>query len=381
MNALPLMLGVLCFIAIAYRYYSAFIATKVLILDDSRQTPSHRLYDGQNYFPTNKWVLFGHHFAAITGAGPLIGPVLLLNLASCRDSCGWWWASYSQVQFTISLFSLPPCAAMASRWQRLPRKRSVPLAGFTAAIAILFIVIIALAGLGLAVVNALRESSWGTFTIAATIPIAFFMGLYMYRFRKGQDPRSYNYRRHRPDRRGHIWQVDSRLAVGFLVYSLEERNHRLYRDLWSGGFHPARLDAALPSRLPIFIHETGHHRVSHHRRLRCASRPENAGLQPVCGGWRPDHPRQAVSFRVYHNCVWRHLRISCTGRIRNNTEDDLPGVAHSPDWLWRHVDGRCRWRRVVDCGLGALSGRLFRHQRGTGKVCPAWDERGEPART
>ena len=76
MNALPLMLGVLCFIAIGYRYYSAFIATKVLVLDDSRQTPSHRLYDGHNYFPTNKWVLFGHHFAAITGAGPLIGPVL-----------------------------------------------------------------------------------------------------------------------------------------------------------------------------------------------------------------------------------------------------------------------------------------------------------------
>ncbi len=67
MNALPLMLGTLCFIAIGYRYYSAFIATKVLVLDDSRQTPAHRLYDGHNYFPTNKWVLFGHHFAAITG--------------------------------------------------------------------------------------------------------------------------------------------------------------------------------------------------------------------------------------------------------------------------------------------------------------------------
>src|SRR4030095_10751532 len=149
MNALPLMLGVLCVIAIAYRYYSAFIATKVLILDDSRQTPAHRLYDGHNYFPTNKWVLFGHHFAAITGAGPLIGPVLA-----------------TQFGFLQVL-----------SWLRV---------GFTPAIAILFIVIIALAGLGLAVVNALRESSWGTFTIAATIPIALFMGLYMYRFRKGK---------------------------------------------------------------------------------------------------------------------------------------------------------------------------------------------------
>src|SRR5262249_53260088 len=76
MNALPIVLGALCFFAIAYRYYSGFIAAKVLALDDSRETPAHTYFDGQNYYPMSKWVLFGHHFAAITGAGPLIGPVL-----------------------------------------------------------------------------------------------------------------------------------------------------------------------------------------------------------------------------------------------------------------------------------------------------------------
>src|SRR5574342_401994 len=76
MNALPIVIGALALYAIAYRYYSAFIAAKVLALDDSRVTPAHTMNDGQNYVPTNKWVLFGHHFAAITGAGPLIGPVL-----------------------------------------------------------------------------------------------------------------------------------------------------------------------------------------------------------------------------------------------------------------------------------------------------------------
>src|SRR5260221_12897317 len=76
MTAMPLMIGVLCAMAIAYRYYSAFIAAKVAVLDDSRVTPAVRLDDGQNYHPTNKWVLFGHHFAAISGAGPLVGPVL-----------------------------------------------------------------------------------------------------------------------------------------------------------------------------------------------------------------------------------------------------------------------------------------------------------------
>src|SRR5438874_12222365 len=76
MNAFPLLLGALCCMAIAYRFYSAFIAAKVVALDDSRPTPAHVYNDGQNYHPTNKWVLFGHHFAAISGAGPLIGPVL-----------------------------------------------------------------------------------------------------------------------------------------------------------------------------------------------------------------------------------------------------------------------------------------------------------------
>src|SRR6195256_1687135 len=76
MNALPIIVGSLCTIAIAYRYYSAFVAAKVLALDDTRPVPSETMYDGHNYYPTNKWVLFGHHFAAISGAGPLIGPVL-----------------------------------------------------------------------------------------------------------------------------------------------------------------------------------------------------------------------------------------------------------------------------------------------------------------
>src|SRR5258707_10060104 len=78
-HAMPLLLVVICVLAIAYRYYSAFLAAKVAALNDSRETPAHRFYDGQNYHPTNKWVLFGHHFAAISGAGPLIGPVLAIQ--------------------------------------------------------------------------------------------------------------------------------------------------------------------------------------------------------------------------------------------------------------------------------------------------------------
>ena len=186
MNALPLMLGVLCVIAIAYRYYSAFIASKVLILDDSRVTPAHRLFDGHNYFPTSKWVLFGHHFAAITGAGPLIGPVLATQFGFLP---GLLWLVIGvvlagAVQDFIILFA--SVRSNGKSLAEIARNEISPVAGFTTALAILFIVIIALAGLGLAVVNALRESAWGTFTIATTIPIALFMGFYMFQFRKGR---------------------------------------------------------------------------------------------------------------------------------------------------------------------------------------------------
>ncbi|MCS6805766.1 MAG: carbon starvation protein A [Acidobacteriota bacterium] len=186
MNALPVMLGALCVLALAYRYYSAFLAAKVAALDDSRVTPAHTLNDGHNYVPTNKWVLFGHHFAAITGAGPLIGPTLAAQFGFVP---GFLWLLIGVVlggavhDFIILFASV---RRKGKSLAEIARMEIGPVAGATTAVAILFIIVIALAGLGLAVVNALRESSWGTFTIGVTIPLALFMGLYMYRFRKGK---------------------------------------------------------------------------------------------------------------------------------------------------------------------------------------------------
>jgi carbon starvation protein len=186
MNALPIIVGALCVIAIAYRYYSAFIAAKVLVLDDSRPVPSQTMYDGHNYYPTNKWVLFGHHFAAISGAGPLIGPVLAAQFGFLP---GLLWLVIGVClggavhDFMILAGSI---RRKGKSLAEMARTEISPLSGFVAGIAILFIVVIALAGLGLVVVNALAESPWGTFTVAFTIPLALFMGLYMYRFRKGK---------------------------------------------------------------------------------------------------------------------------------------------------------------------------------------------------
>ncbi|MGH7725080.1 MAG: carbon starvation CstA family protein, partial [Candidatus Eiseniibacteriota bacterium] len=186
MHALPLVLTAAGLLAIAYRFYSAFLAAKALALDPARPTPAHTLYDGHNYVPTNRWVLFGHHFAAITGAGPLIGPVLAAQFGFAP---GFLWLVIGvclagAVQDFVILV-----ASTRSGGRSLAELALVeisPRAYVLCAVAILFIVVIALAGLGLAVVNALHDSAWGVFTIGMSIPIALGMGLYMYRLRPGK---------------------------------------------------------------------------------------------------------------------------------------------------------------------------------------------------
>ncbi len=182
-NAVPVLIGVLCIYAIAYRYYSAFIAAKVLALDDSRITPAHRLYDGHNYTPTNKYILWGHHFAAISGPGPLIGPVLAAQFGFLP---GLLWLVIGVVlagamhDFVILTASMRHGGKSLAE---IARREIDRVTGAVATIAILVILIVALAGVGLAVVNALAESPWGMFTIAMTIPIALFMGMFMFRWR------------------------------------------------------------------------------------------------------------------------------------------------------------------------------------------------------
>jgi carbon starvation protein len=198
---MPLILGVLCVLAIAYRYYSAFLAAKVLALNDANVTPAHVYNDGQNYHPTNKWVLFGHHFAAISGAGPLIGPVLALQYGYLP---GLLWLVIG-VCLAGAVQDMLVLGASVRRGGKslaeIARTELGPFASGVTSLAILFIVVIALAGLGFVVVKALGGesipradgstieipgSSWGTFTIAATIPIALAVGWYMYRIRPGR---------------------------------------------------------------------------------------------------------------------------------------------------------------------------------------------------
>jgi len=179
------MLGALAVLAIGYRYYSAFLAAKVLCLDDARITPAHRLEDGENFHPTHRLVLFGHHFAAITGAGPLIGPVLAAQFGFYP---GFLWILFGVV-LAGAVHDFIILVASTRRGGRslaeIAREELGPTLGLVTAVAILFIVVIALAGLGNVVVGALAESAWGVFTVGASIPIALLMGLYIHRVRGG----------------------------------------------------------------------------------------------------------------------------------------------------------------------------------------------------
>ncbi len=186
MPALYLLLPVLAILAIAYRYYSAFIATRIWMLDDSRKTPAHTRYDGANYYPTSRWVLFGHHFAAITGAGPLVGPMLAAQFGFAPGLI-WLVAGVclaGAVHDSMILWASTRRGGVSV--PEMVKEQISPLAGFVASVAILFIIVVALAGLGIAVVNALADSRWGTFTIAMTIPLGIFMGFWMYVWRKGR---------------------------------------------------------------------------------------------------------------------------------------------------------------------------------------------------
>lgn len=186
MNTFPVLLAALCVYAIGYRYYSAFIAAKALALDDRRQTPAHAYEDGHNYVPSPKWVLFGHHFAAIAGAGPLVGPTLAAQFGFAP---GFLWILIGAVLAGCVQDFIVLVASVRHKGRSLADVARTEVSGFTGLVtmfAVLLILLVTLAGLGIVVVNALANSPWGVFTIGMTIPIALLMGWFMFKSTPGQ---------------------------------------------------------------------------------------------------------------------------------------------------------------------------------------------------
>lgn len=185
-NALWLITAAVCIYAIAYRFYAAWIAAKVLTIDETRATPAERLSNGRDFIPTNKWIVFGHHFAAIAGPGPLVGPTLAAQFGYLP---GTLWILIGAVlggavQDMVILFI---STRRDGRSLGQMARDEIGVIGGTAALAGTFLImIILIAVLGLVVVNAMKHSPWATSTVAATIPIAMFIGLYMRNIRPGR---------------------------------------------------------------------------------------------------------------------------------------------------------------------------------------------------
>jgi carbon starvation protein len=185
-NALWFITAALCVYAIAYRFYAAWLVTKVLLVDDTRATPAERLDNGRDFIPTNRWIVFGHHFAAIAGPGPLVGPTLAAQFGYLP---GTLWILFGAVlggcvQDMVTLFF--SVRRNGRSLGQMARDEIGPIGGTAALVGTFAIMIILIAVLGLVVVNAMKHSPWATSTVAATIPIAMIVGLYMRQIRVGQ---------------------------------------------------------------------------------------------------------------------------------------------------------------------------------------------------
>src|SRR5947209_235757 len=185
-NSIWVVVAAVCTYAVGFRFYAKFIAAKVMALDNQRTTPAERLRDGHDFEPTNKWILLGHHFAAIAGPGPLVGPTLAAQFGYLP---GTLWILFGCVlggavqDFVILFCSMRRDGKTLGQMAREEIGRT---GGIVSLVTVLLIMIVLLAVVGLVVVNALKGSPWGTFTIGMTIPIAFVMGLYLRFLRPGK---------------------------------------------------------------------------------------------------------------------------------------------------------------------------------------------------
>jgi carbon starvation protein len=185
-NSIWVVIAAVCTYLVGFRFYATFIAAKVMTLDDLRATPAERLRNGHDFEPTNKFILFGHHFAAIAGPGPLVGPTLAAQFGYLPGVM--WIVIGGVLGGAVQDFIILFCSMRrdGKSLGAMAREEIGKVGGFTALFTVLLIMIILLAVVALVVVNALKDSPWGTFTIAATMPIALFMGLYLRYVRPGK---------------------------------------------------------------------------------------------------------------------------------------------------------------------------------------------------
>jgi carbon starvation protein len=324
-NSGYILIAAVCTYAIGYRFYSKWIAARVLALNDRRATPCEVHDDGKDFVKTNKWVVFGHHFAAIAGPGPLVGPVLAAQFGYLPGTL--WILIGAVLGGAVQDFAILFCSMRRdgkSLGQMVKEELNSPV-GFIAVLAILAILVIMLAVLALVVVKALAESPWGIFTVGATIPIALFMGGYMRFWRVGKVLEA-----------SAIGAGLLLLAVwgGKLVYENPHwaqvfglpRHHAGLGDhcLWPGGQRVAGVAAARAARLSQHVHETRHHLRARPRHSAGAARFEDGRPHAVHRRFRPVPGGQGVSVLFHHHCLRGNFRLPHAHRQRHNAQAHHP---------------------------------------------------------
>ncbi len=361
-NSIWLIAAASCTYLVGYRFYAKFIAARVMALDDERATPAERLRNGHDYEPTNKWIVFGHHFAAIAGPGPLVGPVLAAQFGFLP---GTLWIIVGAVlggavqDFVILFASLrrdgKSLGAMA-------RDEIGKVGGFVSLLTVLLIMVILLAVVALVVVNALVGSPWGAFTILATMPIALFMGLYLRFLRPGR--------------------VLECSAIGFaLVVAGVFGGEWISQSSWAGTFTFSGIAIAwaiilygfLASSLPVWLLLAPRDYLSTFVKLGVIFllalgillvRPElqMPSLHAFCGWQRPRVRRQNLPVRVHHDRVRGDLRISRPHFLRHDTQDAGARDQRAAGRIRRHAARKLCRDYGDDRGLRAGPRRLFRRE-------------------
>ena len=324
-NALWLVVAATCCYALGYRFYSKFIAAKILALDSRRATPAERLENGRDFLVTNKWVVFGHHFAAIAGPGPLVGPVLAAQFGYLP---GTLWVLAGAVfagcvqDFVILLFSVRRDGKSLTE---MAKEEIGRVGGFVAYTAVIAILVILLGVAALIVVNALKDSPWGTFTIAMTIPIALLMGLYLRRIRPGKvlEVSVLGFILVLLAIWGGRWaSLNPAMAHAFTLQGTDPR--QTHHRLWICGIGPSRLAAAGAARLSQHLREAGDDCSSGHWHCGVASHAAHARADSICRRIRAGICRKDISFCLHHHCVRRHQRIPRLNFQWNHAQTDRP---------------------------------------------------------
>ena len=348
-NSLWLVITALAAFLVAYRFYGAFLAARVAVLNDAAITPAHRLRDNVDYHPTRRLVLFGVHFAAIAGPGPLVGPVLASQWGYFP---GFAWIVVGAClaggvhDFVVLLASVRHDGLSLPK---IARNLLGPVSGVTTTLATLFIVIATLAGVGMVVVNALSESPWGMFTIVVTIPAALLTGLWMNKIR--------------PGRVGEASLIG--VDAGAAGRDSGQAVRRLVALVPTCCFSKPQLSIILPayaaiaSILPVWVLLCPRGYFSSYMKIGViavlavgifVAHPvlKMPATTPFIPGGGPVVPGSGLAVRVHRDHVRGAVGVPCPGRLGHHAEDDQPGVRHPADRLRR----RCCWK--VSCPITAL---------------------------